>query len=61
MDPEALLNWISFSLESGDIPEAAMAMETLEEWFNQGGFSPGPEAQARFVRALLDTFARLHS
>lgn len=60
MDPEEAARYIIEAISDGNIPEAAMALEDLQEWFARGGFALKPETQAALLKAVLQSWASLH-
>lgn len=60
MDPTIAAQFIIDALKEDDLPQAAMAMEDLENWLRKGGFAPKSDVLAELLRELLKNWARLH-
>lgn len=60
MDPTEVAKFIINALREGNLPEAAMAMEDLENWLGRGGFAPQPEVLGQLLREIINSWARLH-
>ena len=55
MDPDAALEFIVEALKEGDLSQAGMAMEDLQNWLSRGGFPPkNPELMAEFLEEIMN-------
>ncbi|MCI0563915.1 MAG: hypothetical protein MN733_36030 [Nitrososphaera sp.] len=60
MDPEETARFIIGAILEGNIPEAAMALGDLQEWFVRGGFPLKPETQAALLKAIIQSWTSPH-